>query len=58
MPACEDGCDANDDGTLALDDAIAALTTLFSGGAPLPPPSSCGADPSDDGLECAMPPCP
>ena len=35
-----------------LTDAIAILRRLFAGGAPLPGPGSCGADPTPDALDC------
>jgi len=50
----------NDDAAINVGDAIYALSTLFTGGAPPPAPfPACGADPTADGLGCAIfPPCP
>ncbi|MGE3164207.1 MAG: dockerin type I repeat-containing protein [Planctomycetota bacterium] len=57
--ACESACDANDDGSLNIADAVAKLGSLFGGAGPLPAPTSCGADPTADGLQCATyPVCP
>ena len=58
-PSCPDASDANDDGNVDVADAIATLGFLFGGAAPLPEPfEECGADPTEDKLECAVfPPC-
>ncbi len=58
--ACASSADANDDGRLDLSDAVRILVHLFGDGAPLPEPfTACGGDPTEDGLECAIPaPCP
>ncbi len=52
--ACDDACDGNDDGALNIADAIILLNSLF--GTPptlLPPPQSCGPDPTaTDPLTC------
>ncbi|MFN0057002.1 MAG: FG-GAP repeat domain-containing protein [Planctomycetota bacterium] len=54
-PACDDACDANDDGLLNLADVIQLLETMFVGTGPLPPPYlKCGADPTVDGLTCQV----
>lgn len=58
---CEDACDANEDGSLSLADAILCLHALF--GVPpaaLPGPSVCGEEaPAGMGLACSGPPvCP
>lgn len=54
-PACDDAADANDDGAVDLSDAAFTLNHLFSGGPELPAPGRrCGADPSADGLGCAV----
>ena len=52
--SCIDAADANDDGQVDIADAINKLGVLFSGSTPLPTPGSseCGADPTDDNLEC------
>ncbi|MEC9475401.1 MAG: hypothetical protein VX764_00035 [Planctomycetota bacterium] len=49
---CPDSCDQNDDGSLNIADPIYGLAALFSGGPSpeTPGPTSCGEDPSDDGL--------
>lgn len=52
MGECEDAMDSNDDGVLDLADPIAVLNNLFGSGAPLPEPSVCGSDPTDDVLTC------
>ena len=53
-PACDDACDANDDGTINLVDAMATLLFLFAGEGEIPPPGrhSCGPDPTADHLPC------
>lgn len=54
---CPDAADANDDGTLDLSDASLGLSFLFLGGAPLPAPFPiCGADPTEDALDCVVHP--
>ncbi len=57
--SCLEACDANDDGGVDIGDAITKLDLLFGPGTPLPPPSSCGPDPTLDTLGCdSFPPCP
>ncbi len=58
-PPCRDAADANDDGALNIADAVGILGHLFGGAGPLPPPfAACGADPTQDDLDCeAFPPC-
>lgn len=52
--ACVDACDMNDDGLMNIADAVYGLGSQFSGGdAPPAPHGSCGADPTDDALDCA-----
>lgn len=46
-PVCPDACDSNDDGSVNIGDAVLILSALFSGGGPLPEPTSCGPDPTD-----------
>ena len=52
---CADAADANDDGELDLSDAVFAFIFLFLGGPSPPAPGAfdCGADPTDDVLDCA-----
>ena len=68
-PDCLDAADADDSGGVNPDitDAIVVLNWLFTGGrrpaAPAPStarygPEDCGADPTEDGIECrSFPPC-
>ncbi len=57
-PACLDAADADDSGKLELTDAIFSFLYLFSGGPapPVPGPSACGRDATDDDLGCATVP--
>ena len=56
---CEDARDTNDDGQFDISDAIRILSLLFGGSPPLPPPgTSCGVDPTMDGLGCLSVSCP
>ena len=49
----------DDDGTLAITDAIRVLSFLFTGGPPPAPPyPAAGPDPTDDALGCETPPSP
>lgn len=54
-PACMDAADTDDSGRIDLSDVIVALQWLFVGAAPPPEPGPgfCGADPTDDFLDCA-----
>ena len=53
---CDDAVDFDDNGTVCLSDAIAALLFLFDGGSS---PSACGIDRTEDELGCRFPPaCP
>jgi hypothetical protein len=55
---CLDAADADDNGAVQITDGIAILNLLFLGGPPLPPPRSCGEDPTPDALGCeAFPLC-
>ena len=58
-PSCLDAGDTNDSGQIDIADAIAVLSHLFAQAGPLPAPfGECGADPTDDALECgAYAPC-
>jgi hypothetical protein len=51
---CLDAADANDDGGLNVTDAVFTLLWLFQGGTipPAPGPADCGADPTEDELDC------
>lgn len=57
--ACPVACDANDDGSLSIPDVIALLGSLF-GAPPVPlnAPTTCGADPTPDALDCSISSCP
>ncbi|MBL6914647.1 MAG: hypothetical protein ISR35_04640 [Planctomycetes bacterium] len=58
-PACQDSADINDDGSFNLPDAIFLLSALFvPNSTPIPEPSNCGTDNTDDGLDCAETSCP
>jgi hypothetical protein len=61
LPACPDAADADDNGNLQITDAVYTLRWLFTGGLdpPAPGPTTCGLDPTPDGLGCAsFAPCP
>src|SRR5688572_167755 len=50
---CQDTADANDDGIVDASDAVYMIDYLFRGQASPPPPfPDCGADPTEDELEC------
>jgi hypothetical protein len=50
---CFDGADADDTGTLEINDAIPPLRCLFMDGVPLAPPfPSAGFDPTPDRITC------
>ncbi|RTZ92145.1 MAG: hypothetical protein DSY92_02980, partial [Planctomycetota bacterium] len=53
--SCRDACDVNDDGLLNMVDPVFELMYLMGLG-PVPPAPSgvCGADPTEDNLECAI----
>ncbi len=58
-PACLDAADADDSGgVLALLDALRLLLWGFQDGLapPAPGPDRCGPDPSDDAVDCTLPP--
>lgn len=57
-PSCADAADANDDGLSNLGDVITILQHLFQGTGPLPPPNTCGPDPTPDTIRCASHLCP
>ncbi len=53
VPACGKAADVDDDGDINVTDAVYLLNFLFLGRRSPPEPfSSCGADPTDDGLSC------
>ena len=56
---CLDAADFNDDSSVDVSDAISTLDRLFLGGrVPAASYPACGADPSDDSLDCvSYPPC-
>ena len=56
---CLDSADFNDDSAVDISDAVSILNYLFLGGIhPSAPFAECGADPSDDSLDCvSYPPC-
>jgi hypothetical protein len=51
-PSCPDAADADDSGAIDPADPMRALSALFGDGGPLPAPTACGLDPSDDPLSC------
>jgi hypothetical protein len=53
-PRCADAADANDEGGLNLTTAVYLLNWLYLSGPPLPAPGplDCGADPTEDSLDC------
>ena len=52
-PSCLDAADANDGGSINLSDAVSIFGFLFVGQGRLPAPGpSCGADETDDSLDC------
>ena len=53
-PRCADAADADDDGSVGIDDAVYLLRALFRRG-PLPPAPFArpGLDPTEDGIDCA-----
>ncbi len=59
-PNCRKAADANDDGTVNIADAVTTLQFLFvPGSSDIPPPNTCGADPTPDSLDCLLVPnCP
>ena len=56
---CLDSLDTNDDGGVDISDSAYMLNFLFnSGTAPAAPFVECGADPTEDELECEQSICP
>ena len=59
IPVAHVSADINDDGSFNLPDAIFLLSALFvPNSTPIPEPSNCGTDNTDDGLDCAETSCP
>ena len=59
QPTCVDAADVDDDGELnGLTDALFLLAYTYLQGSPPPPPTSCGFDPTEDGLICGSHDCP
>jgi hypothetical protein len=59
-PPCMDGADSDDGGAVEMSDAIYTLKYLYVPGSPAPPapgPNECGADPTEDDLDCVDHPC-
>ena len=54
FPRCLDALDADDTGFLQITDAVYVLAWLFTSGDPMPAPGGlrCGADPTEDELDC------
>lgn len=53
VPACMDAADANDDGTVTLEDSAAVRAYLFERGTLPEPVAAPGVDPTNDSLGCA-----
>ena len=53
-PPCVDAADVDDNGEVNIADATSLLSFLFLGGQtpPAPGPNTCGADPTEDPLDC------
>ena len=52
-PVCADAADSDDSGFLDINDGVSLFNFLFLGGSPPPTPfPDCGADPTDDALDC------
>jgi glucose/arabinose dehydrogenase len=57
--SCLDSLDANDDGGVDVSDSAYTLNFLFGlGPAPEAPFAECGADPTEDALDCELSTCP
>ena len=55
---CPGACDTDDDGVLAVDDAVGLLRFLFARGTPpVTPFQDCGIDPTPDELSCPSSQC-
>jgi hypothetical protein len=56
-PSCLDAADADDSGAVDLSDAVVTLGSLFLAAVDLPPPTTCGPDPTFlDRLPCNLQP--
>ena len=53
-PECVDAADADDNGGVQISDPVYSLNWLFRGASAPPAPGTdeCGADPTEDELEC------
>ena len=52
---CDDAADVDDDGRINISDGIGLLNFLFLGGVPPAAPfPGCGADPTEDSLDCRV----
>jgi hypothetical protein len=49
---CRDSADTDDSGDVDFTDAIFSLEFLFLGNQEIPPPTSCGSDPTSDSVSC------
>ncbi|MCA8959029.1 MAG: hypothetical protein KDC38_00890 [Planctomycetes bacterium] len=56
--SCLSAGDVNDDGAFDISDAIYGLSWLFSGGAPIPEPTTCDFDPTPSSPACRTSNCP
>jgi hypothetical protein len=58
-PSCMDAADTDDDGEVGMGDATMTLQYLYVPDSPEPPAPfpGCGADPTQDGLDCGTHPC-
>ena len=55
-PPCPDAADVDDDGQIAINDAIASLNAMFLGSFTIPPPfPELGEDLTDDDLGTCLP---
>ncbi len=50
--SCLSAADTNDSGSISTTDAVQLFSYLYLGGGPPAPPTTCGIDPTTDGLAC------